>query len=331
MFTSIRELRVFLFSLSMKEASFAKRGFPVKTSQAREKLELSARTFIRGYNLALAESSHLEALVSQLEGLEKDLSGFAYEGAGMGLALLDYFTPWQKRLPTFLSTQGNAHIYMLHVGAGWTLGRLPQRYTGFIAQYDPLLRWLALDGYGFHEGFFAWRRSFLAQTRPRRLSGYALRAFDQGLGRSLWFVNAANIDQIIATLQTFPLERQPDLWSGVGLACAYAGGVSPQEIQVLKAASQQHWSHLAQGSAFAAKARQRAGNPTAHTDLACSILCGVSADAAAQVTDHCLTGLPQSAGAFETWRERIRHHFAAQKAQEENLSSEVKNPFTSSR
>ena len=242
----------------------------------------------------------------------------------MGLALLDYFTPWQKRLPTFLSTAGNAHIYMLHVGAGWTLGRLPQSYAHFLARYDPLLRWLALDGYGFHEGFFAWRRSFLEHARPQRLSGYALRAFDHGLGRSLWFVNAANVEHITATLHTFPLERQPDLWSGVGLACAYAGGISPQEIQALKEASQQYWPHLAQGSAFAAKARQRAGNPTAHTDLACTILCGVSASVAAQVTDLCLTDLPQSDAAFETWREHIRRHFAEQNVP----NNELKNPFT---
>src|SRR5438552_1618593 len=132
MLTFIKELRVFLFSISTQEASFERRGFPVTTSQAREKLELSARTFVRGYNIALAEGSHLETLVSRLEDIERDFRGFAYEGAGMGLALLDYFTPWQKRLPTFLSTQGNAHIYMLHVGAGWTFGRLPQRYTSFL-------------------------------------------------------------------------------------------------------------------------------------------------------------------------------------------------------
>jgi enediyne biosynthesis protein E3 len=325
MLRSFSELRVFLFSISTQEASSAKRGFPITTSHAQEKLELSARTFVRGYNMALAEGSDLETLVPRLENIEKELQGFAFEGAGMGLALLDYFTPWQKRLPAFLSTaQGNAHIYMLHVGAGWTLGRLPQSYTHFLARYDPLLRWLALDGYGFHEGFFAWQRSFLQHARPQRLSGYALRAFDQGLGRSLWFVHAANTEHIVATIRTFPPERQPDLWSGIGLACAYAGGVAPQAIQALKDASQEYWPHLAQGCAFAAKARQRAGNPTTHTNLACTILCGVSASAAAQVTDLCLANLPQSAAAFETWRTHIRQHFAAQKIQQ----TAINNPLT---
>ena len=76
MFSSISELQVFLFSISMQEASFKRRGFPATTSQASEKLELSARTFIRGYNMALAEGSHLKALVSRLESIEKETPGF---------------------------------------------------------------------------------------------------------------------------------------------------------------------------------------------------------------------------------------------------------------
>ncbi|MBV9690117.1 MAG: DUF1702 family protein, partial [Ktedonobacteraceae bacterium] len=309
-----------------EEASFARRGFHDGNIQARQQLELRARTFIQGYSMALEAGDSFETLVCGLESFENEVRGFAYEGAGMGLALLDYFTPWKKRLPAFMSRAGNKHIYVLHVGAGWTLGRLPQRYSSFLAHYDPLLRWLTIDGYGFHEGFFASQRALKEQVRPHRLSGCALHAFDQGLGRSLWFVKGADVEQIVAVLKAFPEERQADLWSGVGLACAYAGGALPEAIQVLHTSAQNYRPHLAQGAAFAAKTRQRAGNATSHTDLVCHMLCGVSACEAAQVTDSSLRGLPQDDTAYETWRERIRDHFAEQAAQQKGSEQSHASP-----
>jgi hypothetical protein len=73
-------------------------------------------------------------------------------------------------------------------------------------------------------------------------------------------------------------------------------------------------SYLAQGAAFAAKARQRAGNPTAHTELACQVLCGMSAGKAAELTDSSLRDLPPDGAqpAYEHWRQRIQSYFAAE-------------------
>ena len=67
----------------------------------------------------------------------------------------------------------------------------------------------------------------------------------------------------------------------------------------------------AQGVAFAAKCRQRAGNPAAHTELACAILCGMSAEQAAAVTDISLEGLNQDGEmpAYEVWRQRVQLMF----------------------
>jgi len=50
-----------------------------------------------------------------------------------------------------------------------------------------------MDGFGFHEGYFQWSRSVRKKALPKGVNGYALRAFDQGLGRSLWFVECADI------------------------------------------------------------------------------------------------------------------------------------------
>jgi enediyne biosynthesis protein E3 len=201
---------------------------------------------------------------------------------------------------------------MVHVGAGWVLARLHRKVEPSLARLDPLLGWLVVDGYGFHEGYFHWQRYVKEQRLPKQLSGYALRVFDQGLGRSLWFVDGADVERIPGTIAAFPQQRRADLWSGVGLACAYAGGVDLSEIEHLRSAAELYQPYLSQGAAFAAKARQRAGNPANHTELACQILCGLCAEISAEITDLALENLPHDGmvPAYEIWRQRIQAKFS---------------------
>jgi hypothetical protein len=52
--------------------------------------------------------------------------GLAYEGAAMGLMLAYVLTPWSaSRLQTFLLAPGTHHSYMIHVGVGWAMARVP--------------------------------------------------------------------------------------------------------------------------------------------------------------------------------------------------------------
>jgi len=314
-------LRRFALGICAEETTFARRGFREGDAQARQRLEQIGATFLHGYHTALEEEQP-EALARRLQLVESELRGFAFEGASMALALLDHLTPWKRhRWQAFLNGPGSAHIYMVHVGLGWVVARLPW-LRGYLdrtlSNLHPLLRWLVVEGYGFHEGYFSWRRSVQAQTVPKRLAGYACRVFDQGLGRSLWFVEGAEVSRIATTIAAFPPARQADLWSGVGLACAYAGGVTETALQALRESARPHHPQLAQGAAFAAKARQRASNPAAHTERACQVLCGVAAEAAAGLTDRALADLPGDLRgltpparppAFEIWRQRIQTHF----------------------
>lgn len=300
-----------LLGLSSKEATFARRGFHQGDDATRQWLERIGYTFLQGYHVAL-EEHETDTLATRLNQVEPKLCGFAFEGAAMALTLLDHLTPWRRnRLGEFLNGLAVNHIYMVHVGIGWALARLPWPMERHLTLFDPLLRWLILDGYGFHQGYFAWRRYIAKQIHPKQLSPYAQRVFDQGLGRSLWFVAGADVARISKLIAAFPPARRADLWSGVGLACAYAGGVDGDSIRVLHVAAEPHQACLAQGAAFAAKARQRAGNPAPHTLLACEILCGLSADAAANVTDLALRDLPAAGPepAYEVWRQRIQAHF----------------------
>ncbi len=301
-----------VFGLAAHEASFARRGFHAGDEAARRHLERVGESFLLGYNAAL-EADAPDKLAHRLALVPGEFGGFAFEGAAMALALLDLITPWKRdRWRGFTDSFGQAHIYMMHVGLGWALARLRRRGAHHLTRLDPLLGWLAIDGYGFHEGYFNWRRYVAQRAAPTRLDGYARRVFDQGLGRSIWFVQGADVSVIAETVGGFEAARRADLWSGVGLACAYAGGVGREAVLFLQAAAGEYRPQLAQGAAFAAKTRLRAGNVNAYTEAACRVLCACTVGAAAAVTDAALADLRAEGAlpAYEVWRRRIQTEFS---------------------
>lgn len=293
------------------ETSFARRGFRGATIERQARLESVAATFVHGYHAALVANAP-EEVTDELGSVPAESRGFAFEGAAMGLALRDRLTPWSAtRLQRFLRGAGDAHTYMIHVGVGWVWARMPFGFRRARRRLDPLLGWLAFDGWGFHDGFFHWAGCSANRLPPSRLQGYERRVYDQGLGRSFWFSNGANAKLIAQTIAAFAAPRQPDLWSGIGLAATYAGGVGGDELTTLREVAGVHHVQLAQGAAFAAKARQRAGNTTAHTDQAAAILCRLSVEEAARLCDTTLENLPSNGPepAYEIWRQRIQNHF----------------------
>ena len=311
MIVAWKSFRRGLFALSAEQTSFIRRGFRGGTPCIHRRLETVGAAFVAGYNLAV-EHAAPELFGPDRISIEPELLGFAFEGAGMGFALLDYLTPWRcNRINEFLHGAGDSHAYMVHVGVGWVWARLPINFRRAQTRLNPAFGWLAFDGWGFHEGFFHWHKYINGEPAPKKLVGYERRAFDQGLGRSFWFVNSGNIELIEQTLSNFSADRQSDLWSGVGLAATYAGIVNESELQNLRELAGHFRPQLAQGAAFAAKARARAGNLTEYTDLAAGILCDTTAEDAARVTDAALENLPADGEqpAYEIWRRRVQNHF----------------------
>lgn len=305
--------RKLLLGISSDQAIFATRGFAETEPGKRIHLERIGQTFLFGYNAAI-ESADIDALGRALNSIETETVGFAFEGASMALALMDMLTPFGRgRLAAFLEGPGSPHVYMVHVGVGWAFARSPWGLNRMFAGLDALLSHLAFDGYGFHEGYFHWPASISKKKVPRKIPIFARNAFDQGLGRSLWFVMGANTQLIIETIASFPVTRQPDLWSGVGLASTYAGGVGRNALESLRAAAGEFIPQFAQGVCFAAKARQRANNVVPHTELACQAICGMTAETAADLTDRALSSLPQTDiyARYQSWRFSLQAILAA--------------------
>ncbi|MFH5209775.1 DUF1702 family protein [Antrihabitans spumae] len=255
-------------------------------------LEDGVRAAVGGYH-AVVDGGSLADIMARVETVPEPLSGYAHEGVAMGLTGLDCVLPWKSRFRAFLAGPGDAHVYMVHIGAGEALARMRRRPEPFLAQLDdPVLRWLVMDGYGFHQGFFARKKFVDRQIVPEFLSPYARRVFDQGVGRSIWFSSGADVSSIAARIAAFTPDRHADLWLGVGVACSYVGGVSRQEIELLREVCAPHLTRVATGAAFAARGRHRAGNPQADTDLACEVLCGTDSLGASKIVENAFASLP---------------------------------------
>ncbi|HEX2164101.1 MAG TPA: DUF1702 family protein, partial [Thermoanaerobaculia bacterium] len=230
-------LRRSALGIAERECEPARRGFRVDRAEVGERLFAIGRTFLAGYHAGLADP-RAEAVAAAIERVPAGRRGFAWEGAGFALALLDTLAPRPARpgrVEEALAGPGGPHVYLVLVGTGWALARLPKRLGRHLACFDHRLAWLALDGWGFHDGYFHHPRSVDRQQVPRRLAGYARRSYDQGLGRSLWFVEGADPERLAATIARFGEARRGDLWAGVGLACAYAGGVDEAAVERLAA------------------------------------------------------------------------------------------------
>ena len=313
------------------EVTFSRRGFHVGQTESRDYLEQVGRWFLTGLEYGMTTAGEQE-IATQLETVPWEYRGFAYEGASMALAILDGLLPGRAgRLDTFIAGPGAHQTYTSHVGAGWAMARLPRPLRSRIRLRDPLLRWLALDGYGFHEAYFHTSRVVGEHRAPRLVwipagsARDAVHVVDQGIGRALWFVCGADVEYLSETIAGFTPDRQADLWAGVGLAAAYAGVPSStveghqelataqateRSIRDLAARAGGYLPDVAQGAAFAAKARYRPGLVTSQTAIAVRVLCGMDVADAARCTDEARPSDPAIAGAYQAWRNRIRRHFA---------------------
>ena len=273
----VTRLKSRLLDLSPQEASFVRRGFPGVESTSRAHLEQIIESFIAGYNIALSEAD-MSQLARRLDtSFTPALVGFAYEGAGLYFALADLVIPrTENRLALFTRSAGQKHDFITMVGGGFAVARVPfglRRLESYQRRLDPLTAWCLADGYGFHQGFFHWKL-FIAErgAAPTSLNRQNRSLFDAGVGRAMWWVFGADADAIKAAISRFDKDRRSEMWTGIGTAIAYAGGVPAEVMSLLPKLAGEHRFDLLTGIPFAAHMRVRGGNPAPWTNEACSLL-----------------------------------------------------------
>jgi hypothetical protein len=301
------DLTAFL-TLSPDQASFDARGFRVVSAVAREALEAVGKTFITGYNTAVRANS-LDSVLGIVAGIPAQLRGFAAEGAAMGTAISDAVPFRTPRFPQLMALLDSDFTYLVHVGAGWALARVPWRKRHILPPLNPLYRWLAFDGLGFHDGYF--KSSDILSGWRREPFGYAARAYDQGVGRALWFASGGSATWAADRIRQLAAERHGDLFSGLGLAMAYAGPTTSEDVRQAVELAGREGPHLAQGIAFACEARARASHIPANARTAAQVI-GFEPSALAALVCDARKSLSEQdeEPRYEAWRRKVSNALA---------------------
>jgi enediyne biosynthesis protein E3 len=286
------------------------RGFaPAATSDVQARLAAVVSSFAHGYNYALEPDAAPEPT-----SLPQELVGFAVEGAAMSCALLDVITfSGGRRVAWLAEGYGDRYPHLIHVGAGWAYARLHRRPWHGIGYGQQLLRWLAWDGWGFHQAFFAPERVFVRHEIERAARSDVRPIRDQGIGRALWFYAGAEPENIATRIAGFPPERRCDLWAGIALAACYTGAQPPEVLDRLIRAAGDYRDHLGQGAAFAAKAHVLSGAVPKASAACIETLADAASAVAAEWTDESFARAgngPDTPAAYQAWRAGIRDAFS---------------------
>jgi enediyne biosynthesis protein E2 len=320
-FGSARRL---IMTPSLAKVSFSGRGFPGPSTDATQRLEAVPQAVICGFEWGIDARSKWE-VERRLSLLDPELQGFGYEGVTMAFTILDSMAGGRgHRTRDLLTTSGEQHIFLAYIGIGFAMARLPRPLWKKIvpdltgSPYYPTMSWLAVDGYGFDRAYFDTKRWVDEQhvVSPYPWEGsraYFPRAVDQGIGRALWFIHGGRVADVADAVRRFPSHRHPDLWSGVGLAAAFAGGSDADGLARLCKEAGEHQAELGQGAVFAIKARSYAGFVPAHTQLAAGALAGLTVEAAVALADDSAVtvGASPEEPAYELWRKRVRTGLSA--------------------
>ena len=261
------------------------------------------------------EKEDFKSLVAELDNTENEFRSIAYEGAAMALALKDFsdghtLNHWRL----FMEGPGNKHSAQVHAGLGWAIAQQRISALPFIETLDPIMRFRMLDGCGYYDGIFRQRQTIAKQTMPTDLADKLLSGYDQGVGRSLWYISKGACAKIPEMISAFSPSRHNDLWRGVGIACVYVGGFDFDILSELLNYSLSHHTQLAVAAALVAQARNNAETLTPDTELACRVWCNCSTQEAILVTEKS----KQSAtlhpdDAYKTWLRNIEEELAAVK------------------
>jgi hypothetical protein len=281
-----------------------------RSTESTERLNGIVALALGAYQVALKDDS--DALDEHLESVETDFLGFAIEGSAMGLVVLDQREPRDPtRLDGFFGGRWSGFSLLMYAGIGLGLAELGESVLTWAEERHALDAGFAIDGYAFHLALGAPDEYLDGRSPPPEFTGPAARLFDHGLARSTWFTCGADPSAVALAIDRFPADRRADIWSGIGLAATYAGGLDPEGLDVLRTVSG-HPAALAGGSALAAYGRVLAGNVVPGNEVAAKALTGLTTTEASALVEDCraAAGSDVSLDAFVRWHDAIRHKFA---------------------
>ena len=198
-------------------------------------------TFQKGRSMSELELG-LDELITQLNQFEPRYRSVAFEGASMGVALVNEISTWKK-----YSEKAEKHSTQVHIGLGWAIAEQELDLASILSEINPEMQVKVLDGFGYWHGLFRRRLTIRTQSIPENITAEFQTGFDQGVGRAIWYISKGEVAKVLNIINHFSEGRRANLWQGIGVALTYVGGCSDGLISELKSTAGEFKTNLETG------------------------------------------------------------------------------------
>jgi len=272
--------------------------------------------FVEAFN-SISADTDLKAYTKDLESLRLPDRVVAYEGAYSAAICLDISNPREISRASELTELAPSHVAGLGLGAGHALSNLGVSAEVTDSFADHFLGVMAMDAYGMHEGYFHWYERVQSMRAPVNLPPLAMAAFDQGLGRGIWFICNGDAKAVRQILERFPLERRSDLWRGVGLMVGFWGADDEATLKGFLKCPREFMPYMQSGAAQGVSMRTDMDDVLDYTKASAEVICGANAEELAEMATSSM--MKHTSDVFDTrayfgWQNEMVKFFAEQHA-----------------
>lgn len=266
-----------------------------------DRYDLHAAAVATTEAFAIASECTREQMWFELDKFSPDVAGYAFDGAALAIGLNAAATQAWDQLENFLVSL-KAHQLAVTAGCGGAFMHAGLSIASISEAVDPFWRALLAEGFAFHESFYNVKRIVVNQEAPQVSEIWERRAYNQGIGRTIWFAAGGRPEIIKELINQFASWQRSDLWYGVGLQAAYCGGTE-KEYQQLRHHSGKQLDGLTAGVSMAVFMRASSGHFPDHTSYASEAICGAKAPDIASLFDERLSDTRKSCNKAELFLE----------------------------
>lgn len=230
-----------------------------------------ALSYLDGF--ALAGTRPPTNLITDLSALPADPRGVYYEGAAAAKTLSALTSQGDLLETAQLLEESPRYSFLIYMGIGETMAQL--RISPTACSSAPGSGWPAQvwEGYGFFDGYFRWFDTLIHQKYPVGLPTELEAAYDQGLGRAIYFLTNGKPYEIRDYISTFSPVRQKEMWAGLGHPASYAGGCEEGVLRKLLELSRDNRIELMQGVLLGVATRMQQNHVPDFTNALHNIVC----------------------------------------------------------
>ncbi len=234
-----------------------------------------------------------------------------FEGASMGYAQYDKYnngrlTEWKK----FTEKTPKAFNTFNFIGLGWALAKWTDFDLTTLKDVDVKMYWRTFGGWGYHDAIFKKSLIFNKMDRAHRVPLEYVNAYDEGIGRLIWYESRADLQKMMDLVSRFDKSRLPDIWRGIGIAVSFVGAYDLDFFKKILNFTGDFRLSFNIGSALAAKALDSTHTVNNEVEGAFSYMFDKSISEIAQMTIK-LENETTSDDYYSKWLQKMHHNMVS--------------------